>query len=274
MSLMAEGSKMTHKFIVVAALVIATPVLADETEIRLPGHRAVYELSFDSARTNTGVVGAEGRYVFDLEDACEGYALNERLVVQLARTNDRVLTDYRLSAFETSDGDQYRFATETEFDGKTGQEAEGNLTVGTESATVDYTKAETLEFDEPVLAPVAHVRAVLSAALAGEDRHAAMIFDGDIESPIFYAVTRISPDDSEEKLDAKGAFKLKGMKRWIIDSVYYPPETGTEGEGAVPQFAFSATLFENGIVDDLTLDYMDFALKATMSELEIRDSGC
>lgn len=269
-----ESMIMKSKIIFAIALCAATPALAEATDIRLPGHRAVYELSFDSARTNAGVIGAEGRYVFDLDDACEGYALNERLVVQLARTEDRVLTDYRLSAFETSTGDRYRFATETQFDGQTGQEAEGNLVVGDDTSRVDYERAGTLDFDEPVLAPVAHVRAVLEKALAGEDRHAAMIFDGDIDSPVFYAVTRIVPDDSEEKLDAKGAFKLKGMKRWRIDSVYYPPKAGAEGEGAVPQFAFSATLYENGIVDDLRLDYMDFALKAKMSELELRESDC
>lgn len=265
---------MKKKITFLTALFLAAPAVAETTDARLPGHRAVYELTFDSARTNAGVIGAEGRYVFDLEDTCEGYALNERLVVQLARTNDRVLTDYRLSAYETSEGDHYRFATETEFDGQTGQEAEGNLIVDSGTARVEYAKAAAVEFDEPVLAPVAHVRAVLAAAIADEERHAAMIFDGDIESPVFYAVTRIKPDDREEKLEAKGSFKLKGLKRWLIDSVYYPPKTGNEGEGATPQFAFSATLYENGIVDGLTLDYMDFALKATMSELELRDSGC
>lgn len=268
---------MKHKIVFATSLMVSMAALAagaEETELRLPGHRAVYELSFDSSRTNAGIVGAEGRYVFDLEDACEGYALNERLVVRLARTNDRVLTDYRLSAFETNDGGRYRFATETAFDGKTGQEAEGKLTISGKRTKVDYVKAEDMEWDEPILAPVAHVRAVLATALAGEPRHAAMIFDGDIEAPVFYAVTRVTPDESEESIEAKGGWKLKGLKRWKIDSVYYPPETGDEGEGATPQFAFSATLYENGIVDDLTLDYMDFALKAKMSDLELREPGC
>lgn len=267
---------MKHKIALVAAIcTITIPALAEGPTIRLPGHRAVYELTFDSSRTNSGIVGAEGRYVFDLEDACEGYALNERLVVRIARTEDRILTDYRLSAFEAADGEQYRFSTETEFNGKTGQEAKGNFTIDSDgkSSRVDYSVAEDVDFDGAVLAPVAHVREVLTTAKAGGDRHAAMIFDGDVDSPVFYAVTRIT-EGAEGGVNAKGASSLEDMARWKIDSVYYPPATGDEGEGATPKFAFSATLFENGVVTDLTLDYMDFALKAELSDLEVRNSGC
>lgn len=267
---------MKRKIAIMCSLAALSPSFGFAENIHIPGHRAIYELSFDSARTNSGIVGAEGRYVFDLEDACEGYALNERLVVRIARTEDRVLTDYRLSAFESADGAQYRFSTETEFNGRTGQESEGNLTVNTEteSAEVDYSKADDVRFDEPVLAPIAHVREVLEAAVAGEDRHAAMIFDGDVDSPIFYAVTRITKSETEGAVDVEGAETLTELARWKIDSVYYPPETGDEGEGATPEFAFSATLFESGVVTDLRLDYMDFALKATLSNLEVRDTDC
>ncbi len=264
---------MKNKIAIVFALSCATPTLVWGAEGTLAGHRAVYELSFDSAETNSGVVGAEGRYVFDLDDACEGYALNERLVVKIARSDDTVLTDYRLSAFESVNGSEYRFSTKTEFNGKTGQEADGNLVVDLEEKTaeVDYNKSEDLTFEHSLLTPVAHVRAVLDAAKAGEKRHAAMIFDGDVDSPIYYAATRIS--EAGEKVP-DGADELADLKRWKIDSVYFPPETGSEGEGSIPKFAFSATIFDNGVVADLRLDYIDFALKATLSDLEVHKSGC
>lgn len=265
---------MKNKIAISLSVFLIMPMVAESSEVRLAGHRAVYELSFDSAETNSGVIGAEGRYVFDLEDACEGYALNERLVVKIARTEDTILTDYRLSAFESSDGTEYRFATQTDFNGRTGQEAEGNLSVDLdgETAEVDYDGAEDVSFDHPVLAPVSHVRAVIEAAIAGEDRHAAMIFDGDTNAPIYYAATRISEVEKDETI--KGTEDLAELGRWKIDSVYFPPETGGEGDGATPDFAFSATIFENGVVADLRLDYSEFALKATMSDLELHQSGC
>jgi len=265
---------MKNKIAISLPFLLIAPTVAESAEVRLSGHRAVYELSFDSAQTNSGVVGAEGRYVFDLDDACEGFALNERLVVKIARTEDSILTDYRLSAFESSDGSEYRFSTSTEFNGRTGQKADGNLSVDIEekSAEVDYDKAEDASFEHPLLAPVAHVRAVIEAALAGEERHAAMIFDGDVDAPIYYAATRIADASDDEAID--GTEDLADLGRWKIDSVYFPPETGGEGEGATPEFSFSATIFENGVIADLRLDYMEFALNATLSDLEIRESGC
>ena len=257
----------------VALLALGTPALAEDAAPRIDGHRAIYEIGFGSARNDAGVIGATGRYVFDLADTCDGYALNERLVVELARASDGVLTDYRLSAYESADGGSYRFSTQTDFDGETGQSAEGALTLEDGRTEVEYASEERLAYDEPVLTPVAHVRAVLAEALAGGERHAAMIFDGDRETPVFYAVTRIRADDAEAApSDAEGGWRLRDLRRWRIDSAYYPPEA--DGEAAVPRFAFAAVLYENGIVDDLVLDYQDFALKARMSELELHDGGC
>jgi len=256
-------------------LVIADSVSTGAEETRLPGHRAVYELSLGEKQAGTAILGAEGRYVFDLEDICEGYTLNERLVVRLARDGDMILTDYRLSAYETEDGDLYRFSTETEFNGTTGQSASGNLSVEDESAEVEYDDNDDISFDEEVLPPLAHIRAIIEAARAGEDRYAATVFDGDIEKPVFYAVTRIAaaPDDpSKDQID--GAEYLDNRDRWRIDSVYFPPSGDEDVESSVPEFRFTATLYDNGVVTDLVLDYLDFSLNAKLAELKVHETDC
>ncbi len=249
---------------------------AAQEEMRLPGHRAVYELTLSETRGTTAITGAEGRYVFDLEDVCEGYTLNERLVVRLARDGGSILTDYRLSAYETESGDLYRFATETEFNGATGQSASGDLSVEDESAEVRYENEGTVTFDEHVHAPLAHIRAIIEAAQAGEDRYAATVFDGDVDKPVFYAVTRIAPGrDGMPDLDGvAGAEDIEGHDRWTIDSVYYPPADAGDLESSVPEFRFTGTLYDNGIVSDLRLDYLDFALDARLTEIDVHEGGC
>jgi len=267
---------MKRKFLIMALSFSMTPALADTPSVDLVGYRAVYEISFESSDVNSGIIGAEGRYVFDVDDACEGYATNERFVVRLARTEDPIVQDYRLTAFEASDGAQYRFTRSIELNGLTGQKATGELIVDSEksSAHVDYAEADDQTYDDAVLTPVAHVRELLATAKAGEDRHAAMIFDGDVDSPIFYAVTRIMTADPDLETEGNDQASLADLQRWKIDTVYYPPETGDEGEGATPKFLFEAVLFENGVLTDLKLDYVDFALKATLSDLEVRPSDC
>ncbi len=267
---------MKRKFAFAASLFIFTPAQAEAPVVDLIGYRAVYEITFESSDANSGIIGAEGRYVFDVDDACEGYATNERFVVRLARAEDPIVQDYRLTAFEAADGAQYRFTRIIELNGNAGQKASGELVVDAEkkSAHVDYAEAEDQSYDKAVLTPVAHIRELLNTAKTGGDRHAAMIFDGDVDSPIFYAVTRIMPADAGAGAEGDAKGSLTDLARWKIDTVYYPPETGDEGEGAVPKFLFEAVLFENGVLTDLRLDYVDFALKATLSDLEIRPSDC
>lgn len=275
--------KLNKSFSIFLSCLLLSPGMASAEEaaagvsddLRLPGHRAVYELSLSSTRGASAISGAEGRYVFDLEDVCEGYTLNERLVVSLSRDGGTILTDYRLSAYETETGDLYRFATETEFNGTTGQSASGNLSVEAESAEVEYKDNETISFDEEVLPPLAHMRAIIEAAQAGEERYAATVFDGDIEKPVFYAVTRISnADDAPAIEDIDGAEYMQDRQRWTIDSVYFPPAEGNDLESSVPEFRFTGTLYDNGIVTDLVLDYLDFALDARLTEVAVHDTGC
>ena len=243
--------------------------------MRLPGHRAVYELSLNHTSSTTAITGAEGRYVFDLEDVCDGYTLNERLVVRLARDGGTVLTDYRLSAYEAEDGHLYRFSTETEFNGASGQSASGDLSVEDESAEVHYKDSDTISFDEEVLPPLAHIRAIIEAAMAGEERYAATVFDGDIEKPVFYAVTRISAIEGEPEIeDIDGFEDIEGRESWTIDSVYFPPADSNDAESSVPEFRFTAILYDNGVVTDLVLDYLDFALDARLAEVQVHDSMC
>lgn len=251
-------------------------VAVDAASINIAGFRAVYDISFDSSASNSGLIGAEGRYVFDLEDACEGYATNERFVVRLARTEEPIVQDYRLSAFESATGDSYRFNRSVEMNGRTAQKAKGELRVDAEAETavLDYEDTDDRTFDTAILTPVAHLRELVMSAMAGEARHAAMIFDGDVDAPIFYAVTRIMEVAEDAPTESDAMEDLDGLARWKIDTVYYPPETDGEDAGATPQFMFEGILYSNGVVSDMRLDYIDFALRATLSDLEVRDSGC
>lgn len=249
---------------------VGLPLMASAKDIRVPGHRAVYVLS--AADSGDGPSTAKGRYVFDVEDFCDGYTLNERLVVQLERRGTKTLTDYRLSAFESETGDLYRFSTETSFNGRTGNSAEGTLSVGEENSDVDYKTAEDVEFEGNVLAPMAHLRALLEAASEGETRHAAQVFDGDIDKPVFFAVTRLVKAD-EDIPDIEGADALDGVPHWKIDAVFYSDVDGEEEEDT-PDFSFTGVIYATGVMTNLVFDYGEFALDAALEELEVYDSDC
>ncbi len=240
------------------------------------GYRAVYDIAFGSSDAASGITGAEGRYVFDLEDVCEGYTLNERFVVQLSRRGGPTLQDYRLTAFESASGDHYRFKRTIDLNGKQTQKAGGTLNIdaGGEKSDVSYDTADDISYDTVVLPPVMHVIELLETAKAGEKRHAATVFDGDVDTPAFYAVTRLNALSDNEKTQGDHYEALSGLERWKIDSVYYPFENNGDDQGATPDFLFEGVLYENGVITDLQLDYVDFELTTALSDLEVREKDC
>src|SRR5262249_43926942 len=56
-----------------AALVASVPACA-----QIVSHRAAYSLSLGAARANSGITAVEGAMVFDWQEVCEGWTLNQR----------------------------------------------------------------------------------------------------------------------------------------------------------------------------------------------------
>src|SRR5690606_35239299 len=81
------------------AVAHAAPALK---EVVFAPHRAVYDLSLESAQSGSGVAGVNGRIVYELSgNACEGYAQSMRFVTQtLNQEGDAQTTDLRTSSWE------------------------------------------------------------------------------------------------------------------------------------------------------------------------------
>ena len=99
---------------VAALLVAATPAAA----FPLAPHRAVYDLGLAagaSAGEGGGQSAMQGHMVFEFTgDACEGYTVNFRFVVETTDVDFRTtVTDLRTSSFEGGDGDRFQFLSQT-----------------------------------------------------------------------------------------------------------------------------------------------------------------
>ncbi|MGH7153689.1 MAG: EipB family protein, partial [Acetobacteraceae bacterium] len=92
-----------------ALLLTAAPALAAETPIRLIAHRALYRMTFGKARSSD-VVGATGTMGYEVIDACDGWAVRQRLAMTLTNTDGQdiqMVSDY--ATWESKDGLKFRF---------------------------------------------------------------------------------------------------------------------------------------------------------------------
>ena len=90
--------------IVIFSTVGVSPVVADE----LAAHRAQYALSLERGRGD--VIAASGTMEFDVTDACDAWAVRQRLHMVLTGrdgSETELLSDY--TTIETKDGRSLRF---------------------------------------------------------------------------------------------------------------------------------------------------------------------
>ncbi|MEM1377418.1 MAG: cell envelope integrity EipB family protein [Pseudomonadota bacterium] len=238
----------------------------------LQPHRAVYDVELETATERSGISAMRGRMVYEFRGAeCEGYTTNFRFVTQITSRGTSRVTDQQTTTFEAGDGSSFRFVTKTFVDDVADRSTEGSAQRTDEAVIVELDEPEegTMELS-PALFPTAHLLNLLERAEAGERFYEQPIFDGSDEasqvmttSVVVSSERQADADDAEAALDA---VMLENPYRNV--SVAYFNAEDRSGEG-VPEYRIGFKMLNNGITRDLELDYGDFILGGTLTELEL-----
>src|SRR5215217_6845630 len=91
--------------VLAGALLPGAPGAAEPGVEAMVGHRAAYRLTLDRARDNSDIARAEGVMLYEVIDACDGWATRQRFQLRLTdRDGQEVDTASDYSTFETKDG--------------------------------------------------------------------------------------------------------------------------------------------------------------------------
>lgn len=262
-------------FAALAALLIAAtaapPAWAAEP---LASHRAGYRLTLDSAQSASDVQGATGIMVYEAIDRCEGWTVQQRFVLTVTSRSGasyEMASDY--VTWEAKDGARLRFRLRQTTDGAIAQSIQGEARREPGRAgTIRYTEPAEDEVDLPadVLFPMAHTQAVLQAAAAGRRIFAAPVFDGTVtEGPqdTNAAITqRLEPGAGNDTRWAP----LAGLPSFRMRIAFF--EAGsTTGQ---PDYEVAMRYWQNGVADDLRMDFGEFIVAGALSELEMLPDQC
>lgn len=238
----------------------------DAPSIGLATHRAVYELSLASASQNSGVLGASGRFVYEFTGGpCAGYETDMRMVMDVAKDSDSVVTDQISSTFEDGPSKQFTFSNTFYSNyallSRTNGEAlrtdsqkiklslDADETNGEEPRDLDVQNAEF---------PTEYMQNVIDAARAGKHVYTALSFDGSGDKAML-AVTMIGAANREKARREEG-------ESWPITTAYYP--VGAAGGDETPGYSVSMELSESGISRDLLMDFGDFKIAGALTTIE------
>ncbi len=267
-------------FAFVAILSMAGPVVASDPP--LAAHRAVYEMSLESAESRSGFHAAKGRLVFEMTTAdCRGWAVNIRFVNRFTlRRGGSLLLDIQNSSFESADGKTLRFATSEYTNNKLQVRAKGQARGGAEAGEVSMLLPKKEKFSLPANTtfPLAHTLRLLRFARRGETFDEVNFYEGSSEQKAFLVSSVIG----RKKPAGTGKFQsesmhdapLNALSSWPVSISYYDPSNKDEGE-ELPIHQISFALYDNGVAGDMIIDYGDFKLNAVLTGLEmLEETNC
>lgn len=243
-------------------------------------HRAVYEITLMRSSAGSGVSDMTGRMVYELTgSACEGYTQNMRFVTRSANSEGAETTnDLRTSSWEETDGKRLRFSS-TQYQNEIVAEAsQGDAQRQGQSRAdglkIDLTrpakKKVTLTGD--IFFPMQHAGALIDAAKAGQTLVSANVYDGSEKGETYYTTTAVIGNRVEgtavaSSVSVKNADRLPKTASWPMAVSYFM--AGNNKQDAPPAYELSFRYFENGITEDLKIDYGEFAIHGEMKELEM-----
>ena len=247
----------------------------------LAPHKAIYDLKLVKSQGKRPVEAVRGRILYDFSgSACEGYALTFRQVSEIDSGEGKVaLSDLRAATWEEGDAKSFRFNSENKVNDQTVDTVDGNAGRDSSGVSVKLSKpkAKTFDLDVGIAFPTEHVRRVIEAAEAGKRLLELSVFDGSesgdkVFSTLAVIGNVINPGEKLPDDAAAGNAALAGLRRWPVTISYFDKDSPKTGE-QTPAYAIGFELYENGISRALTLDYGDFIVSGTMSQLELKDAA-
>ena len=254
----------------------ATAPLAPLTARALASHRGIYSLTLDRARENATIVDVSGAMVFEIIDACESWASRQRFTMTLRnREGTELETGSDYATLESMDGRNLRFSLTQMTQGAVKSRVAGQAELTADgSGVARYSEPEVKELPIPpgTLLPNTHTIAALNAARAGQRLLVAPIFDGTTADGAQQTTTVMSPWQGPQPVPEAPSLSTLGSSRMRI--AFFEPDGEQAGGARTPSYEVSLRYFENGVADDMIMDFGDFTVRAKLMKLEDAPGGC
>jgi hypothetical protein len=247
------------------------PPAATSATSGLIAHRALYTLTLATAKS-TDIVAARGSMGYEVTDACDGWAVRQRLRMTVTNADGQEIemaSDY--TTWEAKDGLKFRYhmrqTTDTAVTSQTDGEALLRKTGGTGEAHYTTPHDTTIPLPAGVVFPMAHTGAIITAAREKKHFLSLPLFDGTDENG--------AEDSFIVILDWKSPMSTKWLALSSLPSTRVhlsffdrKPRTMT------PTYEVGMRYWENGVADDMKMDFGDFVMDAKMKEFAPQPRRC
>jgi EipB-like len=239
--------------------------------VDLAAHRALYALTLDSARSGD-ITGASGEMAYEVTDACDGWAVRQRLDMSITNRDGQdvqMVSDY--TTWESKDGSKLRFRMKQTTDQAVTSEVAGDATLEHPGGpgTVTYTLPEgsTKPLPAGTLFPMAHTNAILDAAIAGKKFMTVPLFDG------------TGPNGAQDSSIAIPSWNPPQPNAWPVLAKLPSGRVRVaffdrDANSQQPDYEVGMRYWQNGIADDLSMDFGEFVMSGKLKDLAVPPHAC
>jgi hypothetical protein len=234
-------------------------------------HRALYTLTLASAKGHD-VVGAHGTMGYEVTDACDGWAVRQRLRMTVTNSDGQdieMASDY--ATWESKDGLRFRFhmrqTTDTAVTSQTDGEAALQKAGGPGEARYTTPREQVLPLAAGTVFPMVHTETLLAAARQKQHFLNLPLFDGTDEKGV--------EDSFIVILDQKPPMQtpypvLSALPSTRVHISFFDHQPAS----MMPTYEVSMRYWENGVADDMTMDFGDFVMTAKIKEFAPQPRRC
>ncbi len=247
----------------VAALLAASTSVAAQMQ----PHRAEYVLRLGKAANAPRI----GTAVQDLSQDCAGWHLKRDITSEIALTSSwKMSLSSKLDGEEPRSGNSLRFRTVQVQNGSQ-RETQGRVqrSGGETRAEIVYPEGSPTQFvlPPPTLMPVAAMDHLVERLRAGAASFPALMFDAEVIGDAFLVeVTELEKGSLRGQRPAEKQLVPAKLKSWPAQLTF----TRGRQQAQKPLFSVQALVFENGVLDRLTVDTGLVTVTADLQSLEMR----
>jgi hypothetical protein len=237
----------------------------------LAAHRALYDLKLDSSHGGD-VTSATGTMAYEVQDACDGWATQQRLQMTITNRDGQdvnMLSDY--TTWESKDGLKLRFRMRQTTDKAVTSDVEGDATLPATGApgTAHFTSPgnSTKPLPAGTLFPMMHTEALLKAAQSGKKFLAVPLFDG------------TTADGAQDSSIVVNGWTTKPEGEWpdlakLPSGKFHIAFFDRQPDKQQPDYEVSMRYWDNGVADDLDMNFGDFVMAGKLAEFKLLPHGC
>lgn len=237
--------------------------------VHLASHHAAYQLTLERARGD--VTAAHGEMTYSVRDVCGAWATHQRLDMKVANSDGKdvhMVSDY--ATWEAQGGHEMRYLLRQTTNGQVTDQISGIAHRTAKGGVADFTLPQpaTMALPPGTLFPTLHTRAVIAAAEAGKRFMSLPLFDGTTAAGTqhtFVTITSWHPTTPHTRWAA-----LKNLPSGRVHIAFFN-RTGT---GMLPDYQVGMRYWANGVSDDVSMDFGNFVMRATMEKFALLHPHC